>query len=164
VAWKLTPPAPLQPCHQAENFSCGETTLDVWLKNRALKNEFTGASRTYVLTDDARIIGYYALAVGSVSQSFVHGSIKRNMPDPVPVMLLGRLAVDMCVQGKGIGKALVRDAILRTLQAAEIAGIRALLVNAVNRRAADFYQACGFAASHIDSSILLLNLRNIRVS
>jgi len=161
VSRKITPPVPIQHWHQAESFSCGEFVLDVWLKNRALKNERSGASRTYVLTDDARIIGYYSLAVGSVSQSIVPGNIKRNMPDPVPVMLLARLAVDTDAQGEGIGKALVRDAILRTLQASKIAGIRALLVNAMNLRAVEFYQTCGFTASNIDRLTLMLNLQSI---
>jgi GNAT superfamily N-acetyltransferase len=157
----LTPPAPMQHWHQTKDFSCGENVLDLWLKTKALKNEQGGASRTYVIADNARVVAYYALAVGSVSQALTSGNIRRNMPEPIPVMLLARLAVDTSLHGKGIGKALVRDAILRTIQASGIAGIRALLVNAMHEKAAAFYRACGFLPSPVDVLTLMLNLRNI---
>lgn len=111
----------------------------MWLRSKALRNEGK-ASRTYVVCQENKIVGFYSLAVGSVAHEFSPGNIKRNMPDPVPVMILGRLAVDQSAQGKGIGKALVRDGILRTVQAASIAGIRAILVHALHDRAATFYQ------------------------
>jgi GNAT superfamily N-acetyltransferase len=158
VARVFTPPSPIQCWHENDAFSCGEAALDLWLKTRAIKNEQNRASRTYVLAENSRIVGYYALAAGSVSQKITPGNMRRNMPEPIPVMLLARLAVDKSVQGEGIGKALVRDAILRTRQAAEIAGIRAMLVHAMHGRAADFYRSCGFLPSHVDSLTLLLNL------
>ncbi|MBQ7608632.1 MAG: hypothetical protein IJU76_11780 [Desulfovibrionaceae bacterium] len=108
------------PCHLEEGhncglFHCGEPALDAWLKNRALKNEAGGASRTYVITCGNDVVGYYSLAVGSVSHVLVPGRIRRNMPDPIPVMLLARLAVDTLIQKRGIGRALLRGAILRTV-------------------------------------------------
>jgi GNAT superfamily N-acetyltransferase len=157
----FTPPAPIQPWHQIELFSCGKPSLDIWLKTRALKNEQNRASRTYVLAEDKRVFGYYALAVGSVAHALTPGRIRRNMPDPVPVMVLARLAVDENVQGMGIGKALLRDAVLRTAQAAKIAGIRALLVHALHQQAAQFYTACGFSPSLVDDLVLMLGMESI---
>jgi GNAT superfamily N-acetyltransferase len=160
----FVPPKPLQSWHQIESFSCGEPVLDSWLRSRALKNEQSGASRTYVLEQEQRVVGYYALAVGSIAHALVPGILRRNMPDPIPVMLLARLAVDISLQGKGIGKALVRDAVLRTCQAASIAGIRALLVHALHQQAAIFYRQCGFLPSPVDSLVLMLSLGSIEAS
>jgi GNAT superfamily N-acetyltransferase len=104
------------------------------------------------------VVGYYSLAVGAVAHADVPGRIRRNMPDPVPMMILGRLAVDKGFQGKGIGAGLLRDAILRTLQAAEIAGIRALLVHALNERAKRFYEGYGFIASPVEPMTVMITL------
>ncbi len=157
------------PCHLEENhncelFHCGEPALDAWLKNHALKNEACGASRTYVITNADGVVGYYSLAVGSVGHGFAPGRIRRNMPDPIPVMLLARLAVDTSLQRQGIGSALLRDAILRTEQAAHIAGIRCILVHALNERARHFYTGSGFMPSPINALTLMLPLRDVRAS
>ena len=157
------------PCHLEENhncelFHCGEEALDAWLKNRALKNEAAGANRTYVITHANAVVGYYSLAVGSVSHSFVPGRIRRNMPDPIPIMLLARLAVDTSLKHQGIGRALLRDAILRTEQAAHIAGIRCILVHALNGPARHFYTSCGFTPSPINELTLMLPLSSVRAS
>ncbi len=132
--------------------------LDDWLRRRALDNEEHGASRTYVACQDRRVVGYYALAAGAVAHTIATGKIKRNTPDPVPVMVIGRLAVDANLQGEGIGLALLRDAVLRTVQASEIAGIRAILVHAISERAKRFYERCGFIASPIDPMTLLIGV------
>lgn len=142
----LSPPCPLSETHITADFSCGIDTLDSWLKTKAGRNEKIHASRTYVLCEDHRVVGYYALASGSVATSIAPRKLKRNMPDPIPVMVLGRLAIDHRYQGQGLGKALLRDAILRVLQAADIAGIKAILVHALSDEAKRFYEEYGFIA------------------
>lgn len=154
----LTAPCPLASHHILAEFSCGETALDLWLRDRALAAEQEGSARTYVICEDGRVVAYYSLAVGSVTRAFAPGGIRRNMPDPVPVMVLARLAVDERAQARGVGRGMVRDAILRTLHAAQIAGIRAMLVHALHERAALFYRQCGFVPSPIAPLVLLLRL------
>ncbi len=156
---RISPPEKLSPDHNLAGFDCDEPTLDDWLRRRALPNEASGASRTYVVAAGERVAGYYSLAVGAVAHEHAPGRVKRNMPDPIPVMILARLAVDRSFQGRGIGSGLLRDAILRTLQAAEIAGIRALLVHAVSPEAKRFYERAGFRASSIDPMTLMIPLR-----
>ena len=142
-------PSPLVAAHDITTFACGQASLDDWLRGRALANQDTGASRTYVIAEGSRVVGYYALASGSVVAAEAPGKIRRNMPDPVPVMVLGRLAIDTAWQGKGLGADLLRDAVLRTIQAAEIGGISALLVHAIDEQAAAFYRRAGFIPSGI---------------
>ncbi len=154
----LRSPEKLNLSHQIKGFDSGNSQLDDWLKNRAIKNEMEGASRTYVLCTDDVVIGFYFLANGSVVQSVATGKVRRNMPDPIPVMVIGRLAIDRSWQGKGLGRALLRDAILRTLQASEIAGIRAILVHAISENAKVFYEKCGFTASPIDEMTLMIRI------
>ena len=112
----------------------------------------------FILCAGKRVVGYYSLAVGAATYEQVAGRIKRNMPDPIPVMILGRLAVDRTFQGKGIGTGLLKDAVLRTLQAANIAGIRALLVHAISDTAKRFYEAYGFIASPVDPMTVMITL------
>ena len=157
----LSAPEPLAYRHDFSEFSCGEESLDDWLRRRAGKNEQIGASRTYVVCDDCKVVAYYSLAVGSVEHKFSPGSVKRNMPDPVPVMILARLAVDTRYAGRHIGTALVRDAVLRTLQASHIAGIRALMVHALHEKAAEFYVNRGFLISPVEPLILFLPLGHV---
>ena len=160
------PPQPLSSDHDLTNFACGRPSLDDWLRSRALKNQVSGASRSYVVTDvvsGARaVVAYYCLATGAVDSRQAPGKVRRNMPDPIPVMVLGRLAVDTRLQGQGIGRALLKDAILRTLNAAEIAGIRCLLVHALDEQAAEFYRRNGFLDSPIDPLVLMLPLATAR--
>ena len=155
---EIGPPEKLSPEHDLSEFDCGEPALDDWLRRRALQNEARGASRTYVVCAGRKVAGYYSLAVGAVAHAESAGRIKRNMPDPVPVMILGRLAVDRAFQGRSIGAGLLRDAVLRTLQAAEIAGIRAMLVHAISERAKRFYESQGFRASPVDPMTLMIAL------
>ena len=136
--------------------------LDDWLRHRALKNESSGATRTYAVCSGNEVAGYYSLAVGSIEHLFAPGNIKRNMPQPIPVMILARLAVDQRYAKQNIGTSMVRDALLRTLQAADIAGIRAMLVHALHEKAASFYRERGFAASPFDPLALFLALDHVR--
>ena len=154
----LSAPAKLSATHDLSQFASGEPALDDWLRRRALQNEETGASRTYVVCAGQQVVGYYALAVGAVASAEAPGRVRRNMPDPVPVMVLGRLAVHEDWQGKKIGPALLRDAVLRTLHAAEIASIRAILVHAISERARKFYEDCGFVASPMDPMTLMITV------
>jgi GNAT superfamily N-acetyltransferase len=155
----LRAPERLTPEHDLADFACGEASLDEWLRRRALSNQESGASRTYVISAGAKVIGYYALAVGAIAHGDAPGRNKRNMPDPVPVMVLGRPAIHRDYQGQGIGAALLRDAILRTLQAAKIAGIRAILVHAISEAARKFYEKFGFRPSPADPMTLMITLK-----
>ena len=158
---KWSAPTPLTVTHQVDDFECGEATLEHWLKTRALRNEGRGASRTYVVCVDQRVVAYYCLATGSVASELAPGYIRRNMPDPIPVMVLGRLAVDSARQGHGLGKSLLRDAILRTLQVSEIVGVKALLVHALSEHAVYFYEAHGFHPSPTNPRTLFLSLSEV---
>ena|SRR5579862_8220672 len=155
---RISAPQKISPQHDLSRFRSCEPTLDDWLAQRALSNEEAGASRTYVVCLENRVVGYYALAVGAVTHAEAPGRIRRNMPDPVPVMVLGRLAVDETAQGRDVGRGLLRDAILRTLQAAEIAGIRAILVHAISERAKQFYIKAGFSPSPVSPMTLIITL------
>ncbi|GAB4227906.1 MAG: GNAT family N-acetyltransferase [Stanieria sp.] len=129
-----------------------------------MKNEQEGASRTYVLCNDNMVIAYYSLATGAIAQTSATGKVRCNMPDPIPVMLIGRLAVDCHWQNRGIGSAMLKDAILRILQGAEIAGIRAILVHAISEDAKKFYEKYGFTASPIDPMTLMVKISDIKVT
>jgi GNAT superfamily N-acetyltransferase len=151
-------PEKLTSLHDVSQFECGESSLDSWLKRRAIQNEETGASRTYVLRAGQEIAGYYALATGAIAHAEATGKVRRNMPDPVPVIILGRLAIASKFQGRGIGAALLRDAVLRIVQAAEIAGIRAILVHAISDQAKRFYEKHGFITSPADPMTLMITV------
>jgi GNAT superfamily N-acetyltransferase len=157
-AGEISAPEHLTPEHDVAAFDSGVPALDDWLKRRALANEQAGASRTYVVCAGGRVVGYYALATGGVAQAAATGRVRRNMPDPVPVMVLGRLAVDRVYHGRGLGSGLLRDAILRTLQAAAVGGIRAILVHAISEDAKRFYERHGFVESPIDPMTLMITV------
>jgi GNAT superfamily N-acetyltransferase len=147
--------------HDVSQFDCGVPELDDWLKRRALQNETSRASRTFVATAGGRVVGYYALATGAIAQAGATGRVRRNMPEPIPVMVLGRLAVDRAFQGAGLGSALLRDALLRTLGAAEVAGCRAILLHAISEDAKRFYVRHGFAESPLDPLTLMISLADV---
>jgi GNAT superfamily N-acetyltransferase len=157
----LTPPEKLREHHDLFLFQCGEPALDDWLRRRALQNEQSGASRNYVVCIGLRVVAYYALAVGAVAHAGAPGRVRRNMPDPVPIMIIGRLAVDQEFHGHGLGQGILRDAALRTLQAADIAGIRAILVHAISSDAQRFYERHGFVRSPIDPMMLMITLADL---
>jgi len=155
----LLAPQPLDAHPIIADFTCGEIALDEWLRRRALINQVSGASRTFVVTDkEHRIWGYYALAAGAVAHKLVSGSIRRNMPDPIPVMVLGRLAVDRRAQGITLGASLLQDAVKRATNVAQNAGVRALLVHAMNDSAKHFYKHYGFNESPVDPLVMMLRL------
>lgn len=154
----LTAPMPIQAGHDLTSFNSGVYSLDEWLKKRALKNEKFSASRTYVTCVENKVVGYYCLSSGAISLQEAPKKMTRNMPNPIPVMIMGRLAVDQNYQNKGIGKGLLRDAVYRTLKAGEIAGVAALLVHALSEEAKRFYLSCGFVQSPIQPMTLCLPL------
>lgn len=153
-------PEKLEADHDLSSFDSGTPVLDDWLRRRALRNQESGASRTYVICAGSRIVGYYALAAGAIAQDDAAGRTRRNMPDPIPVMVIGRLAIHSNYQGRGLGRALLRDAALRTMQAADIAGVRAMLVHAISEDAKRFYERCGFQPSPVDPMTLMITMRD----
>jgi GNAT superfamily N-acetyltransferase len=156
---KLLAPQPLRSEHDTGQFSCGKVELDDWLRRRAWSNHESGASRVYVSTDEAgRVYGYYAIAAGAVAHAEATGAVRRNMPDPVPVVVLGRLARDISAHGMSLGAALLRDAVNRTASCAHEIGIRAMLVHAIDAQAASFYEYYGFKPSPIHPLTLMLRL------
>ena len=158
----LCAPQPLSDQHQLADFESGEPSLDDWLKRRAAKNQANGSSRTYVVCEGDAVIGYYCLAAGAIGHAEAPPSLKRNRPDPVPVLVLGRLAIHKEHHQKGIGTALLNDAIRRAMQAADIAGITALLVQAISEQARRFYLSRGFVESPIKPMTLCLMLATVR--
>lgn len=158
----LVPPEPLADHHLLADFSSGVPALDDWLRRRARANQASGASRTFVLCEGTRVVAYYALASGAVRQTEAPGRLRRNMPDPIPVAVLGRLAIDRSLQGRGIGRALVRDALLRVVRAGETIGIRGVLVHALSAEARAFWLAVGFEASPLDPMTLMATMEDLR--
>jgi len=158
---KITAPVPLRKTHDVTNFSCGILTLDDWLKKRALKNEGRGASRTFVVSEGGNVIGYYALATGAVAQIDAPSKIRRNMPEPIPVIVLARLAVDSRRQNQKLGEDLLQDAIKRILNASIDIGVKAILVHAITDRAKAFYLNRGFIESQTNELTLFLPLASL---
>jgi predicted N-acetyltransferase YhbS len=161
-AVSVAAPEPLAAHHELEAFTSGVDSLDQWLKRRALKNQASGASRTFVACDGQRVLAYYALASSAVAVDAAPGRFRRNMPDPVPVVVLGRLAVDLSLRGSGFGRALVRDAGKRVIQAADTIGIRGLVVHALSMEAKAFYERVGFESSPLDPLTLLVTLDDLK--
>lgn len=158
----LSRPEPLNDAHQLDDFFCGITSLDDWLKRRARANQASGASRTFVVADNQKVVGYYALASGAIAVESSVGRFRRNMPDPIPVAVLGRLAVDRAHQSKGLGRALFRDCALRVAHAADTLGIRGIVVHAISDQAKTFYQSLGFDPSPREPMTLMVTLGDIR--
>jgi len=159
MSLRLAAPQPLTAEHVLQGFDCGEPSLDDWLRRRALVNHLSGASRTFVVADlDGVVLGYYALAAGAVAHQAATGAVRRNMPDPIPVMVLARLAVDRRAQGMQLGGALLQDAVARAVAVAHNAGVRAVLVHALHEGAKRFYEHYGFQASPQHPLTLMLRL------
>ena len=158
----ISAPEPLTENHQLADFDCGHDSLNEWLKKRAFKNQDNGASRTFVICSQEKVIGYYALASGSVERLDAPGSISRNMPEPLPVIVLARLAIDIQHQRQRLGSALLKDAVQRTVFIAKDVGVRALLVHALDDEAKEFYLHYGFVESPIDSETLFLSCKQLR--
>lgn len=158
----ISAPVSITSEHDTSYFNSGVDVLDHWLKHRALRNHNNGASKTFVVTDQKhRVAGYYCLSAGSVSNKDTPGRIRRNMPDPIPVILLGRLAVDKDCQNMGLGRGLLKDSVLRTVKVSRDAGVRALLVHAISETAKHFYKRHGFIQSPLESMTLMLSIKDI---
>ena len=163
MSLQLSTPEPLTSAHLLDKFNSGEPSLDDWLKKRAMANQASGASRTFVVVDQhQRVCGYYAMAAGAVAHQSATSSVRRNMPDPVPVMVLARLAVDSQAQGIKLGAALLQDAVNRAVAVSYNAGVRALLVHALHERARLFYEHYGFQASPVHPLVLMLRLGTVK--
>ena len=160
----LLPPEPLADHHDIAGFRCGEASLDDWLKRRARANQVSGATRTYVVCEEKRVVGYYALASGVVAVESAPGRFRRKMPTPIPVAVLARLAVDRDWQGRGLGRAVFRDAARRVAHAADTIGIRGIVVHAISEEAKKFYLALGFDASSSEPMTLMVTLSDIRAA
>jgi GNAT superfamily N-acetyltransferase len=158
----LTPPAPITAAHRREAFESGEASLDDWLKRRALKNHAAGASRCFVVCAGEQVIGYYSLSAGAVGHETAPKALRRNMPDPSPVLLLGRLAVDRRHHNRGLGQGLLRDAMLRAVHVAGEAGVAAILVHALSEPARRFYLSRGFVESPLQPMTLMMTLATVR--
>ncbi|HCM7228893.1 TPA: GNAT family N-acetyltransferase [Klebsiella aerogenes] len=156
----VTTPGLLTEEHVLQPFDCGNDVLNDWLRRRAIKNQYLNASRTFVicLEGTQRVVGYYSIATGSVSHSDLGRSLRQNMPDPVPVVLLGRLAVDVCTQGHNLGKWLLNDAVMRISNLVDQVGIKAIMVHAIDAKARAFYEYFGFVQSPIAANMLFYKL------
>ena len=155
----VSAPCPLTVGHDVSSFDSSDVVLDEWLQRSALKNEASGGSRTFVVCENDVVIGYYALATGAVERGAAPNNISRNMPDPIPVMVLGRLAVDHHYQSQGVGRGLLKDAVLRVIGVAEQVGVRALLVHAISDEARQFYLRQGFRESPTNCMTLMITLK-----
>jgi predicted N-acetyltransferase YhbS len=155
-------PRPIREDDDATTFSSGEPSLDDYLRTRALSNHREGASRCFVTCQKGRVVGYYALASTAIQRADTPGKVRRNMPDPVPAILLSRLAIDVKEQRMGLGKNLLRDAISRCVQVADTIGVRAMLVHALHDDARNFYSHFDFEPSPTDPLHLLLLIKDAR--
>lgn len=158
----LTAPEPLTASHLIADFDSGVPSLDDWLRRRAVQNQTSGASRTFVTCKDGKVVGYYALASSAVTPAAAPGRFRRNMPDPIPVVILARLAVDRTEQGKGLGLALFQDAAKRVIHAAEAIGIRGLLVHALSEDAKAFDVTLGLEVSPLDPMTLMATIADLQ--
>ena len=156
----LKPPELLTDQHDLSSFTSGEPALDDWLRRRARASQISGASRTYILRQGERVIGFYSLASGAISIADAPGRVRRNMPDPIPMAVVGRLAMAKGYQGRGLGKLLLRDCVLRTQRAAEIIGVRGLLVHALSPAAKRFYENNGFQETPSNPMTLVVALKD----
>lgn len=154
-------PELLTAAHDVSRFDCGMAPLNTWLQKHALPNQESRATRTVVVCADKRVVGYYALAAGSVVHQEATGRVRRNMPEPIPMALLGRLAVDTSAQGFGVGAGLLRDGLLRVLQAADLLGIRGVMVDALDDNAKRFYERFGFRPSAAIPLKLMVTMQEI---
>jgi GNAT superfamily N-acetyltransferase len=157
---QFTTPVVLTEMHDLSAFASSERVLDDWLRDRALENLRLSASRTYVtcIAGTRLVAGFYALSMGSILQHEVTGSMRRNMPRVIPAVMLGRLAVDQTQQGHGLGRALLRDSVLRSIRASSEVSARLLIVHALSEAAEDFYLRSGFIRLPLETPTLALDL------
>ena len=158
---RLASPVPLRPDHQVSDFDSGVPALDNWLKHRALKNE-SRFSRTYVACNGARVGAFYSMSAGAIERDSAPGMLRRNAPDPIPIVILGRLAVDKRLNGHGFGAGLLNDALRRIVLVSQTIGIAAILVHAKTEAAKKFYLASTeFVEFPVDSRTLFLPIETV---
>jgi GNAT superfamily N-acetyltransferase len=157
-------PETLNDAHRIETFESGVPALDDWLRKRARSNQASGASRTYVAADGDEVVGYYAVASGSITAADSVGKFRRNMPEPIPVVVLARLAIAKSHQGLGLGRALVSDCARRVISAGDMVGVRGLIVHAISEEARTFYEALGFYASPLNAMTLMVTMDELKRS
>ena len=160
----LQGPEPLSADHVLDGFDCGVASLDDWLRKRALPNQASGASRTFVNCDAGRVVAYYALAASAIASESARARFRRNMPDPIPVMVLGRLAITRSHQGLGLGRALFQDAAQRIVRTADTVGIRGMLVHAISEQAKAFYLQLGLDPSPLAPMTLMVTVADLRAA
>ncbi len=160
----LSAPASLAEHHELESFDSGEASLDEWPNKRVRANHAGGASQEFVSCKGNRVAGFYALSSSAVMADIVPGRFRRDMPNPTPVVLLGRLATDKAWQRQGLGRALFRDACLRVSQAADVIGVRGIVVHAISEEARLFCLALGFTECPAASMTLVVRLQDIRAA
>ena len=148
--------------HEIAHFDCGEDGLNDWLRRRAFRNQRDGSSRTWVATHGGGVVGYYASSTAVVTRLEATIRASRNQPDPIPAMLLGRLAVDDAHQGRGLGAALLKHFLLKALEVSSLTGLRLVLVHASDGNAASFYRHFGFEPSPIDDLTMMLLITDIQ--
>lgn len=162
VTGQISAPILIANEQDVNDFDSGQSTLDEWLRRKALKNQLSGASRCFVVCEESKVIGYYTLSAGAIAHENAPKKFKYNMPDPLPILLLGRLAIDKNYQNIGLGKALLRDALLRTIAISKNAGVFAILVHALTEQAKRFYLSRGFVESPIQPMTLMMTTKTIR--
>lgn len=157
---EIKAPEPLDARHALNNFNCGKEPLNAWLKAHAATNEGRG-SRCYVVTQENAVVGYYTLSMGAVAHAGAPRALRRNMPDPIPVAVIGRLAVDLAFHGRGIGAGLLQDALRRALFASAGIGARAVIVHAIDDDVVPFYASFGFRPFPTDARTLWMATETI---
>ena len=160
----IQPPEPLTAEHALGGFNSGVASLDDWLRRRALQNQASGASRTFVVCDAGQVVAYYALAASAVAPDAAPGRFRRNMPDPIPVVVLARLAITRDHQGRGLGRALFQDAANRVIHAADTIGLRGLLVHAISEEAKAFYLRLGLDPSPLEPMTLMTTVADLKAT
>jgi GNAT superfamily N-acetyltransferase len=157
---QFDPPGLLTEAHDGSSFNSGEPTLDDWLRHRAWNNMQAAASRTYVIcpSGSQQIIGYFALSMGQILAHNVTGAMRRNMPLSIPAVVLGRLAIDLAWQGKGLGRAMLADVLRRALRASAEVSARLVIVHAISPAAEAFYLHHGFTRLPVEAPTLALDL------
>lgn len=161
---ELSAPTPFLIEHDVTGFSCGDASLDHWIRSTAARNESNNASRTFVVCDGVVVVAYYALAAGSIDRAFLPKSLQRNKPNPLPVVVLGRLAVDSRYQDRGLGSGLLKDAMIRAAFISRTIGVKGILVHAISEDARRWNQKRWFLESPLDPMTLILPTLHIRKS
>ena len=162
----ITSPEPISSNHNFANFTCGKPVLDDWLIKKALKNQIDGGSRTFIVMDSDldQVVGYYCISTGSVSHELAPGNVRRNMPHPIPIILLGRLAVRIDYANQGISRGLMKDGYKRAASVAEQFGVRALMVHALDDESRQYYLNLGFTGSTIQERTQMIRMKDIVAS